>query len=209
MFLHLSHSLSSLRPTLHNGPGWRVSMWVQGCSLRCTKRCLNPHMLASNDKHKMSISQIMDALETIRKRQPFEGITMLGGEPSEQPQGLALLLASCHDRGWSTMVYSGNTYEALQQQPNAQGWLQHTDILVDGPYLEEEYDDYLAWRGSKNQRLLCLSDRYTQDMLDTAFKKQGKGFSIQISADGHVSASGIQNRDAAFAMEKVIRNLSS
>ena len=107
------------------------------------------------------------------------------------------------------MVYSGNTYETLQLQPNAQGWLQHTDILVDGPYLEEEYDDYLAWRGSKNQRLLCLSDRYTQEMLDTAFKKQGKGFSIQISADGHVSASGIQNRDAAFAMEKVIRNLSS
>ena len=131
---------------------------------------------------------------------------MLGGEPSEQPQGLALLLKSCQKRGWSTMVYSGNTYETLQQQPAAHEWLQHTDILVDGPYREEEYDDYLAWRGSKNQRLLCLSNRYTQDLLDAAFKKQGKGFSIQISADGQISASGIQNRAAAFAMEKLIRN---
>lgn len=205
MFLHLAHSLHSLRPTLHNGPGRRVSMWVQGCALRCTKRCLNPHMLAPGKDEGTPVETIIQTLRDIGKNRPFEGITVLGGEPSEQPDGLRALLEQSHKNGWSTMVYTGKVYEDLKQEPHAPDWLAHTDILVDGPYREEEYDDFLAWRGSRNQRLLCLSDRYTNEQLGEAFAQQGKGFSIQVNTDGTMSMSGIQNRDAAFTLEKLLR----
>ena len=38
--------------------------------------------------------------------------------------------------------------------------LNNIDILVDGPFIQDEYDDVRDWVGSKNQKVLLLSDRY-------------------------------------------------
>ena len=38
--------------------------------------------------------------------------------------------------------------------------LEHTDILIDGPFIQDEYDEERDWVGSKNQKVLLLSDRY-------------------------------------------------
>ena len=140
----------------------------------------------------------------MHQERKFEGITILGGEPSEQPEGLAALLEEAHRNNWTTMVYSGHTYEHLKQQDSAQKWLSYTDILVDGPYKEEEYDDFIAWRGSRNQQILCLSNAYTPQILEERFQEQGKGFSIYVNERGQISVSGIQNRDAAYSIEKLV-----
>jgi anaerobic ribonucleoside-triphosphate reductase activating protein len=34
----------------------------------------------------------------------------------------------------------------------------HIDVLVDGPFIEEQKDISLNFRGSKNQRILRLAD---------------------------------------------------
>ena len=212
-FLRLGHPLSTLRPTLHNGPGWRVGLWVQGCSLLCTKDCLNPHYLPAEGGFVFPVEEIASAIERTRERalEPVEGVTMLGGEPTDQIEPLTELLARVRAAGLSTMVYTGYTLEALKRKYGAQAeaLLLETDLLKDGPFREDRYRDDLQWRGSDNQRLYCLNDRYTPESLAAAFREQGKGFSILLAADGTLSVSGLQNRSAAAAVETILRNPES
>ena len=123
----------------------------------------------------------------------IEGITVLGGEPSEQPEGLADLLSRVRtDLRLTTMVYSGRTHEELIERADARPWLAHTDLLVDGPFLESEYDESVPWRGSRNQRLIPLSTAYTHDTLAAAAAAQGKAWSVRVDEEGRIRMSGLQ-----------------
>ena len=51
-----------------------------------------------------------------------------------------------------TWLFSGYTYEMLQGEEI----LRYVDVLVDGPFLLEQKDISLAFRGSQNQRILRL-----------------------------------------------------
>jgi len=161
-------------------------------------------MLDPSGGYAVTVAEVVTALlETARAEgRPVEGITLLGGEPPEQADGGAELFERLQGEGWSTMLYSGYTLEALRRRGPAVGrLLAATDLLVDGPFLPERYREDLAWRGSDNQRIHCLSPRYNQTELDAAFREQGKGFSLDFRADGTMSASGLQRRDAAADME--------
>ena len=205
--LHLGHDPALLRATLHNGPGRRIALWVQGCRLRCTRRCLNPHLLTPAGGHSIEVAQLLAHLRAacVTEPEPVEGLTVLGGEPSEQPQALAELLAGAHALGLSTMVYTGHSLAEL----GAPAWLGHCDLLVDGPFDPAREDPALAWRGSRNQRLLCLTDRYDPAALAAAFAAQGKGWSLELRPDGRVSMSGFQGRDEAAEIERLLRGLVS
>jgi anaerobic ribonucleoside-triphosphate reductase activating protein len=209
--LRLGHSLATLRPTLHNGPGWRIGIWVQGCSLLCTENCLNPHYLPAGGGFAYDIDEIVAAFEQVRQRahDPVEGITVLGGEPSDQIEPLTVLLGRVQSLGLTTMVYTGYTIEALKRKffQAADALLAYTDLLKDGPFREDKYQPDLAWRGSANQRLHCLSARYTAEQLAETFRRQGKGFSIIVTPNGTVSVSGLQNRAAAEAAEERVRKI--
>ena len=184
--LRLGHDLDSLRATLQNGPGYRICIWVQGCVHRCTSDCLNPHFLDPSGGFSFLVSEAADAIRECSSVAitNVSGITVLGGEPFEQPEALAELLQSLRVSGLNTMVYSGHTYENLLQQdnPGITSLLDETDVLVDGPFLPNLYEDALAWRGSRNQQIHCLSSEYDQERLNDAYKKQGKGFSIVANA---------------------------
>lgn len=203
MLVRLGHSLATLRPTLHNGPGWRVGLWVQGCHHRCTDRCLNPHLLDADGGTAFPAADVADAVRraAVGAAEPVEGVTVLGGEPFEQAAAVAAVLAPLRRSGLSAMVYSGHTHAALARDPDAgvAALLGETDILVDGPYLPKYDDDQLAWRGSSNQRLVCLTDRYTPAGLAAAAAAQGKGFSLRVGRRAAV-ASGLQSPSGATAV---------
>ena len=95
-------------------------------------------------------------------RHSVEGITVLGGEPFEQPTGLAQLLSLAWAHQLSTIVFTGFTLENLQCSDNddIHTALQHTDVLIDGPYVEEMLSSERPLVGSSNQRFLFLTDRY-------------------------------------------------
>lgn len=199
--IRLGHTIDNIRPNLHNGPGWRISLWTQGCQHRCTQKCLNPHYLNPEAGYSFEIAQIMERIrwEQSRAFEAIEGLTLLGGEPLEQPDACAELLEQVQELGLSTMVYTGFTYEYLQRQ-TAQAihrCLKAIDLLVDGPFLPKYYDARLTWRGSSNQRLLCLNERYTEGYLNQAYLKQGKSYSIQMK-QGHLSISGFQESSSKF-----------
>lgn len=202
--LALGHSLTSLHATLHNGPGWRIGLWTQGCVHCCTNQCLNPHLLDPAGGRRFEIAAVHQAILSAADQSavPVEGVTVLGGEPFEQAAAVAELMELLSADGLTTMVYSGHTWESLKRspEPGIARLLKATDILVDGPFLPDFYDETIAWRGSSNQRVLCLSDRYTEQSLSEAFARQKKGFSIHIEA-GTISFSGLQNAEAARAAE--------
>jgi anaerobic ribonucleoside-triphosphate reductase activating protein len=184
----------------HSGPGLRVIFWVQGCALRCTRECLNPHLLTSNGGHLVD-PQVAGRwlLAVLRQYADAEGVTVLGGEPFEQAAALAVTLRIIREAGYSTVVYSGHVYEMLRDSGNAgvQSLLREVDVLVDGPYLSEESDPSLVWRGSRNQRVLPLTDRYSAEQLEEAQRRQGRAMFVSHAPDGSISVSGLQSRVAA------------
>jgi anaerobic ribonucleoside-triphosphate reductase activating protein len=209
MLIRLGHDLFMLRATTNHGPGLRVAIWTQGCVHRCTEHCLNPRFLDPNAGWTFETDQVAAAMAAVAAREKAEGVTILGGEPFEQPAAVAALLQSLRASGLSTMVYSGHTHEHLLRSGNSgvAALLAETDILADGPFLPQLYSDRLAWRGSTNQRLICLTPRYTEAQLDAAFAAQGKGFSLEVRG-GRISISGLQERGQAHSAEQWLARAS-
>ena len=54
----------------------------------------------------------------------------------------------------SVWVYSGFMFEELAVDPNFRCLLELCDVLVDGPFVLEQRDTTLEYRGSRNQRIL-------------------------------------------------------
>ncbi len=138
------------------GPGRRYAIWVQGCPLRC-KGCCNPEYLSDAGGQTVGVDTL---LQRIAEQPEIEGVTLLGGEPMQQAQSLAVLLAGVQRAGLSTMVFTGYTLEELQDKAHAAAVLAATDLLVDGRYDASRPDDVRTWIGSTNQRMHFLTSRY-------------------------------------------------
>ncbi len=86
------------------------------------------------------------------------GITFSGGEPFCQPGACAQIAKKVHQMGRDVVVYTGFTLEELlaMQDAGVTALLNETDLLIDGPFILEERDLTLTFRGSRNQRLIDL-----------------------------------------------------
>lgn len=141
------------------GPGTRYCVWVAGCNRNCPG-CIAPQ------SHDMTQG---DAIETGALAWEIllshaDGLTISGGEPFLQAPALAELIRRIRKkRDLGVIVYTGYTLEQLQQMPEAWELLEQTDLLIDGPYIRE-LDDGLSLRGSSNQRVIPLTDRYRTEL---------------------------------------------
>jgi anaerobic ribonucleoside-triphosphate reductase activating protein len=148
-----------------NGEGVRVSLFVSGCTHRC-KGCFNPDQwdFAFGEPFTGETEErLLDALAP-----PYiAGLTVLGGEPMEPANQRALLpfLRRVRARFGTTRtvwIYTGCVLERDLRAPSR--WrtdatdeiLSLIDVLVDGPFVEEQKDISLRFRGSANQRILSL-----------------------------------------------------
>ncbi len=195
----------------HNGPGLRISLWVQGCSLRCTSRCLNQHLIPDKGGHLMPASRLTASLRRLAADyRQVEGITVLGGEPFDQAAALAAALAPVRAQGLSIMVYTGHLWEDLRasHDSGARALLALCDILVDGPFLAEQHDDSLVWRGSRNQRILRLSDRYGAADVEHGLERQRRAFYLARSP-GDMVVAGAQNPTTARDLRRAATTLPS
>ena len=92
---------------------------------------------------------------------PRDGVTVLGGEPFLQPEGLLALVRALRARGCRhILAYSGYTYERLrrmaERQPAIGAVLDEIEVLVDGPYVQALADSAGPWTGSGNQRVINM-----------------------------------------------------
>lgn len=128
----------------------------------------------------------------------IEGVTYSGGEPFLQAEGLVSLSKILKDQGKTIVCYTGYTYKEIKNGDNPY-WhelLNYLDILIDGEFIKEAKAP-LLWRGSANQKVHFLSERYKEYSLITDEFYQE--FEIHI-VDGGVILTG-------FIEEKVEKKL--
>jgi anaerobic ribonucleoside-triphosphate reductase activating protein len=168
------------------GPGARFALWVQGCPFRCPG-CCNPEMLSFHPRSFVS-ERSASALVAECLATDGEGVSLLGGEPFAQAEGLAAVARGVRAAGRSVMVFSGYTLDELRAMtsPAVAELLAHTDLLVDGRYDETRRTTQRRWVGSDNQVMHFLSDRY--DPLDPRFH-EGNHLEIRMR-DGEITLNG-------------------
>lgn len=143
------------------GPGKRFAIWVQGCKHRCPG-CCNPEMQEIKENIIVDTLDMIELIKNAKEQFDVEGVSFIGGEPMLQSLGLSEIAEWCQSVGLSVLVFTGYLYEDLKSMDDIsiKRLLDHTDILIDGPFIQAEYDEERDWVGSKNQKVLLLSERY-------------------------------------------------
>ena len=145
------------------GPdGRNAAVWLHGCDKNC-KGCISSRN--SGEPGYIFNTRFLASLLVSRKPNT---VVISGGEPFRQPRALDELTRFIKEyTGGKTglMIYTGMTYEQLADSTKTvKKILDRTDLLVDGEYIQK-LDDGLPYRGSSNQRMLFLTERYSRDKL--------------------------------------------
>lgn len=147
-----------------NGLGCRTVLFVSGCRNAC-KGCFQPQTWAFDYGEAFDEKIQQEILDSLKPAY-VQGITLLGGDPFEEENQAALVpfmrkvKAEYTDK--DVWAYTGYLYEDLLS-----GGRKHTeytdellsmiDVLVDGPFIEEQKDITLKFKGSANQRVIDMN----------------------------------------------------
>lgn len=152
------------------GPGKRLAIWVQGCMKNCPG-CVSPEFRPLRLAQEVN-GKALAAFVCAEKR--FNGITISGGEPFLQASHLTQLIQLIRKKeaDFSVIVFTGFVKKDLTWK-EAEDLLQVTDLLIDGPYIQEQTCD-IGLRGSKNQQFHFLTNRLTpfQEEIVTGKRKR-------------------------------------
>ena len=134
-----------------DGPGIRTTVFSQGCPHHCPG-CHNPETWDFGCGTDVPVGAIVDMV----KSNPLcRGVTFSGGEPFVQAAAFAKLAVLLKAEGYEVASYSGYTFEELLDGSEDQKkLLEAIDILIDGPFLQSQKSLEIAFRGSRNQRIL-------------------------------------------------------
>ncbi|WP_172253952.1 4Fe-4S single cluster domain-containing protein [Saccharibacillus deserti] len=178
--------------TSAEGPGLRYAIWVQGCPIRC-KGCFNPHTWDFGGGYLSDMETVYEDIKRTADSTPdLSGVTFLGGEPFEQAEALSALAEKVQADGLGVVTFTGYEYDRILKSANSDAWrklLRHTDLLIDGPYIERLHDLSRPWVGSKNQRYRFLTDVYRE--YETKLEEVPNKLEICLHPDGTVSANGM------------------
>lgn len=179
-----------LNKTHAEGPNQRFCLWVQGCSRHCDG-CFAKSTWSHKKNKIMSVNELFFL---IKEQKGIEGVTFLGGEPFEQAKPLAELARKVQNLGLSVLTFTGNTFEELKKSENEdiQALLKYTDLLIDGGFEKENFDLSRPWVGSKNQRYIFLTDRYSAEEI----KNYKNKIEVRIEKNGFVFVNGMGDFDA-------------
>ncbi len=174
-----------------NGPGRRVVVWLQGCTLGC-RGCWNPltHSFdhADNETPRTLAKWILDqaSVET-----GVEGVTFSGGEPMQQATDLARTIADVKEQSpqLSFGIFTGYNLAELESgrfhyrevstpagASPAAAWIDDPamasgrwakiraflDFAVVGRFQESKLDRTSPMRSSSNQQLHLFTNRYVE-----------------------------------------------
>ena len=140
------------------GPGRRIGLWLQGCSIRCPN-CISRDTWEQDPAKDIEIEQLLGWCKEISSSK-LDGVTISGGEPFDQTDGLLELLTQLHawrreqTLDFDILCYSG--YPFLKLKNKYPEILALLDAVISEPFV-----DHLpmtkVWRGSSNQHLVPLS----------------------------------------------------
>ena len=137
---------------ISNGPGVRVSVFMQGCHFHC-KKCFNSETWDFNGGKEFTDDTITKVLDLCEKDH-IKGLSILGGEPMHPVNidGTTKLAKAFKEKypNKNIWVWSGFKFEDLKDKDV----FHYIDVLVDGQYEDELHDPTLKWKGSSNQRVI-------------------------------------------------------
>lgn len=146
-----------------NGIGVRTSLFVSGCR-NCCEDCFNKETW--DFKYGKPYTKEVEKEILASLAPPYiSGLTVLGGEPLEIENQLAVLeLIKKVKESYpnkTVWIFSGFTHEEIMGTSRissvvAREILQRADVLVDGRFEKDKKDITLKFRGSKNQRIIDL-----------------------------------------------------
>lgn len=176
----LHHPVTSL------GYGTRAGIWFQGCTIMC-HGCVSRDTWPARESALTTVELVLDWLAG---RGEIDGVTISGGEPTDQPEALRALLrgiaALSAGRGtrMDVLLYSGRTTDVIDR---TLPWLRGAvDALVTGPYVEE-LAGVEALRGSANQEVVATSElgveRYGTDAIDPRYAPQRAQMDVEVDGD--------------------------
>ncbi len=146
---------------ISNGPGVRVSIFMQGCVFNC-KNCFNPETHDFNEGKELDDEAIEKVL-TLCENTYVKGLSILGGEPlhPKNIEGTTILAKRFKERfpNKTIWLWSGFIYD---RDLVGKEIFQYIDVLVDGQYQDELRDPTLKWCGSRNQRVIDIKRTLTK-----------------------------------------------
>lgn len=142
--------------TKTEGPFNRCCIWFQGCNINC-KGCCNRDLQELVPKHIVSLEKLIEIVQEAQRDFDIEGVTLSGGEPSLQ-QGLLKFNNKIRQLGLGIIMFSGKSADCLDKE-----LVDSVDLLIDGPFVEEQIDENRLLLGSKNKNLIFVSDRYKSE----------------------------------------------
>ena len=187
------------------GPGKRLGIWLQGCSIGC-KGCVSQDTWKRDPGRDMTVAQLLTWCRQTAT-EGFDGVTISGGEPFDQAAALSALLDGLshwreHNKlDFDILCYSGYPLATLRKKHEV--ILKKLDALIPEPYVDAKPLTHV-WRGSSNQTLEILSERgknryasYLHAVADHANKR------IQTMLDGNqMWYVGIPDRGDMNALEE-------
>lgn len=162
-----------------NGTGIRVVLWASGCSLHC-KGCHNPETWDFHSGKPFDDNAKQKLFDALNK--PWiKGITLSGGHPLEYENlpDIYNIVKEVKEKfpNKDVWLYTGYTLSINDFDTSVDiGWdngllrnyiLAMCDVVVDGPYIEDQRDVSLPFRGSKNQRLIDVKKTLKQNKIIT------------------------------------------
>ncbi len=187
-------------PVTTLGPGRRIGIWLQGCSIRCPG-CVSVDTWPAG-RGVTTVDRIGAAIADWLTQ--ANGITISGGEPFDQPGPLRALLQMLRARtSVSILVYSGHAFARLAP------WLAAHPDLIDGlmaePY-EASTPQTLALRGSDNQRLHLLTPLGARELagIDRPIGDTDRTLDAMFDADGSVWFAGSPRRGDLARLKVVL-----
>jgi anaerobic ribonucleoside-triphosphate reductase activating protein len=187
-------------PVTTLGPGRRVGIWFQGCSIGC-KGCISLDTWAEG-KGNTSIDEVITSIAAWIEKS--DGITISGGEPFDQPEALVSLILKLRSMtAIDILVYSGYPIEKIVPVlDRIDGMI---DVLITDPYIVQS-SQTMPLRGSDNQRLHYLTDlgkkrfsKYNRK-LDSA----DKNFDIMFEENGSAWIVGIPLRNDLYKLTEIL-----
>lgn len=146
-----------------NGEGWGITLFTQGCPHHCLG-CFSPETWDYNKGYKLD-RKVESIIYQLMDRDYIKRFTLSGGDPliEENLKQLNHILCTIKSN-WpdkKIWIWTGYTWEELQERQKKSPDLlfitfKYTDYLVAGPFIQEEKNLTLPWRGSRNQEVIDI-----------------------------------------------------
>lgn len=177
-------------PVTTLGPGKRLGIWFQGCSLKCPG-CISADTW-SKAKQFIEIEAFVESLDEWIMQ--ADGITISGGEPFDQPQALLTLVRVLKQKtAADILVYTG--YSMSQIIDYVAAAAPNIDVLISEPF-QYQMAQTLSLRGSDNQIMHLMTPLgEARFKAYNGIRKPEKTLDIMFDDDGLVWMAGIPQRD--------------